>query len=413
MQAICLAVGDELTSGQTTDTNSGHLATQLARLGIATLEHRTVRDSLDALVAAIRDAARRAEVVLITGGLGPTADDLTRQAIADVLGEQLVLDDRCLEQIEDFFARRGRPMKPANRVQAMRPLSAEAMDNPIGTAPGIAARLGQARIFAMPGVPREMRRMFAQQVTPRLPAGQGSILFSQLHVAGMGESDVGATIADLMHRQGDLLVGTTASGGMVSIRLIARGDDAGQAEARSREMLDEIARRLGDHVVGEGDCKLPQAVGQLLDQAGQSLATAESCTGGLIAQNLTAIPGASAFFRGGIVAYDNAVKQDLLDVDAATLEAEGAVSQAVAEQMAVGARRRIGADWAISVTGIAGPTGGTEDKPVGTVWIGLAGPDGAQAFGHQLPGDRAHVRLRTMMAALAHLRMALLAARDT
>ncbi|MFP4354628.1 MAG: competence/damage-inducible protein A [Phycisphaerae bacterium] len=408
MQAILLAVGDELTSGQTVDTNSGYLAMQLAQLGIATVEHRTVRDNLATLTGAITEAAARAELVLVTGGLGPTADDLTRQALADAMGDRLVLHEPSLREIEAFFRRRGREMKVANNVQAMLPASAEPLVNPIGTAPGIAAELAGAKVFCMPGVPREMQKMFAEQIQPRLPAGTGRIVFAQMHIAGMGESDVGTAIADLMHREGDLLVGTTASGGMVSIRVTARGQDERAARAAARKVLDEISGRLGPAVVGEDDCKLPQAVANLLIEKGQTLATAESCSGGLIAKVLTDTAGASDYFRGSIVAYHNEIKQKLLGVDTETLEQNGAVSEPVALQMADGAREALGVDWAISVTGIAGPAGGSEQKPVGTVWIGLAGPDGTSAWRHQLPGDRGHVRLRTLMAALSRLRNALL-----
>ena len=411
MKAILLAVGDELTSGQTLDTNSAWLAQELARVGVAVLEHHTVRDVRSAIAQALQRACERAEIVLVTGGLGPTPDDLTRQALADAMGVKLILDEPSLQVIESFFLRRGRQMIPENRVQATFPEGSRPLPNPIGTAPGIAARLGGAMVFVMPGVPREMKKMYTEHVRTKLPHQKGAILFSQVHVADRGESDVGAIIADLMVREGDVVVGTTASGGQVTIRITARGNGVADAESKCVQVAAEIRRRLGRDVVGEGDVTLASVVGVLLKRKGQTLSTAESCTGGMLGQMLTDVSGASEFFRGGIVAYDNTVKHALLGVDEALLNEHGAVSEPVARAMAEGCRARLGSDWAISVTGIAGPTGGTDQKPVGTVYIGLAGPGGTEVQLRNLPGERAQVRLRTAMAALNMLRLRLLETR--
>ncbi len=408
MNAVLLSIGDELTSGQTVDTNSAWLARQLAGLGIRVLRHATVADRQGDICNTLRDSAAMADLVLVTGGLGPTADDLTRQALAEALGRELVTDEDSLKQIEEFFARRNRKMNPGNAIQAMLPAGAKVLANPIGTAPGIAARLGQADIYLMPGVPREMRKMFSEQILPRLDAENSVILFSTVHLAGMGESDVGATIEDLMVREGDVVVGTTASGGMVSARITVRAASAEQARTLTERTVCEIRRRLGDHVFGQDQTTLAGAVGELLQQKAQTLATAESCTGGLIGKLLTDVPGSSAHYRGTVVAYENDVKSSLLEVGEQILREHGAVSGPVARAMAQGARKRIGADWAISTTGIAGPSGGSDQKPVGLVYIGIAGPEGCEVFKRHYPGDRETMRLRTALGALNELRMQLL-----
>jgi nicotinamide-nucleotide amidase len=390
------------------DTNSAWLAQQLGRKGLRVVEHRTVRDAQADIVEALSAAADRARIVLVTGGLGPTADDLTRQALAEALGVDLEIDQPSLDKIQAFFARRNRPMNPGNRIQAMCPRGAEILDNPIGTAPGICATLGEASVYCMPGVPREMRKMYAEIVAPRLPDGTGAILYSSLHVAGMGESDVAAAIKDLMVRDGDVIVGTTASGGMVSARITAHGDCIDRARGHIEATVAEIRRRLGQAVVGQDQTTLAAAVGELLSRRGQTLATAESCTGGLIAELITDVPGSSGWFRGSVVAYDNEIKQAMLEVERQLLIDHGAVSEPVARAMAEGVRRKLDCDWAVSTTGIAGPTGGTDEKPVGLVFVGIAGPGDTIVHRHNYPGDRSTMRLRTALGVLNHLRLVLL-----
>jgi len=417
MRAILLSVGSELVCGQTVDTNSAYLAQELGRAGIETVEHLTVGDDAAALAAALRRAADAAELVVVTGGLGPTADDVTREALAAAMGAELVEDPASVEHIAAFFRRRGRTMAPANRRQALLPTGAEALDNPAGTAPGISARLGRARVFVLPGVPHEMRRMFAEQVAGRLPPGGAARAARVVHTFGAGESDVGARLETLMRADGPVRVGTTVAAGLVSVRIWARGASPDEAAARAEQTVAEVRRRLGDLVVGEDDETMAEVVGRALRQAGQTLATAESCTGGLIGQMITAVPGSSDYYLGGVVAYANAVKQRELDVPAALLAEHGAVSEPVARAMAAGCRARFAADWALGVTGIAGPAGGTADKPVGLVFVGLAGPEEAgdrdtpggpagrvDVQRHVFPGTRDHVRLRAALTALNMLR---------
>lgn len=419
MRAVILAVGDELVAGETIDTNSAYLARELAAVGIETVAHWTVADDQARLVAALRAAAEQADVVLVSGGLGPTPDDVTRQAVAEATGTDLKLDEAQLRRIEsrlqsrcngtgdlEFFRRRGREMVAANRIQAMIPAGAEALGNERGTAAGIAGRVGRARLFVVPGVPHEMRWMFQHRVRPRLPAGTGVILYRVLHTFGMGESDVAARISDLIWRSGDVTVGTTVSAGLVSVRVTSRAATAEQAQRQAQQTTQALRARLGDLVVGEGEATPAGAVGEALAAAGQTVSVAESCTGGLVGEMITSVPGASGYFRGAVVAYDNAVKESLLGVPGDLLNEHGAVSGPVAAAMAEGCRRRFGTDWAVAITGIAGPTGGTESKPVGLVYVALASPAGTSVQRHVFPGDRPTIRRRAALAALNGLRLA-------
>jgi nicotinamide-nucleotide amidase len=411
MNAIIISVGEELTSGQTINTNSAFLAKRLAERGIRTLEHCTVSDDRAATAEAIARAAASVEVVLVTGGLGPTEDDLTRHALADALGTELVIDPKRLSHLEEWFRSRGRAMVASNRVQAMVPRGAEALDNRMGTAPGLAATIKGAKVFVMPGVPNEMRVMYDEVIVPRLPQGAGAIAFKVVHTYGAGESDVGTKIADLMRRDTNPLVGTTVAAGMVSIRIQARDTDAERAAAAARQMADEVRRRLGDIVVGEDDETMAAVVGALLRKAGAKLTTAESCTGGLLGEMITAVSGSSDYYLGGVVAYANEVKQQFLDVGEALLREHGAVSEPVAAAMAEGCRKRFGSDWAIGVTGVAGPAGGTEEKPVGLVFVSLAGAGGTEVVRSQFPGSREIIRLRASLMGMNMLRKRLVAGR--
>lgn len=409
MRASIVSIGNELTTGQSLDTNSRFLAQELASIGVEVIEHRTVADERKLISDALRQLAKTSDVVIASGGLGPTEDDLTRQALADALGTKLELHHPSWRQLQEFFARRGRKMVDSNRVQAMVPTGADALENPIGTAPGLYAQIDGARVFVTPGVPSEMRKMFREQVLPRLPRTDSVITFSLLHTYGLGESDIGEKIADIMRRTGPVTVGTTAAAGIVSIRLISRGETQQQADEQAEEARNELAGRLGDYLVGDGEWSMARCVGELLTDAGETFATAESCTGGLVGEMMTDVPGSSSYFRGGIIAYCNELKESQLGVARQTLVDKGAVSEPVAAEMAQGSRDRLQSDWAVGITGIAGPGGGTEEKPVGLVWIGLAGPDGfLKTHRHVFPGDREVVRHRTAMAAMNYLRLQLL-----
>ena len=411
MEAIILSVGNELTAGQTLDTNAAWLSQQLSELGIGVLRHVTLADELEPIRRELERACEQADVVLISGGLGPTVDDLTRQALAEAMGVPLELREEFVERIRAFFTARSRSMPETNVVQAQFPAGSEPIANTCGTAPGIRARCKRAAIFAMPGVPREMREMYRRDVRPRLipQTGGAAILAATLNCFGAGESDIAEKIVDLMERGKNPAVGTTARQGVIGVRILARGSRHDEARALLDEMVNEVRRRLGPLVFGRDDETLASAVAQLLTSAGKTIATAESCTGGLIAKRLTDIPGSSVYFRDGVVTYANEAKTRLLGVPAELIERHGAVSAPVAEAMALGCRQRSRTDFAISVTGIAGPQGGTPDKPVGLVYIGLARESDCQVTPHRF-GEflgRGEIRDRTCNTALNRLRLRL------
>jgi len=412
MIAQLISIGNELTSGQTVDTNSAWLAQRLAEFGVTCVRHQTVADEREPVCHAIADAAARSDLVIITGGLGPTPDDLTRQALADALGVELVLHAPSLAHVERYFADRGRPMHDGNRVQAMVPVGAEALHNANGTAPGISARLQNARVYCLPGVPREMRAMFDAHERPAVEhaAAGGAILIHVLRTMGMSESEVGHRLKDLMRRDRNPTVGTSAEELIISIRIVSSGASRDEAGAQLERDVEEVRRRLGHVVFGEGDDTLSTAVGRLLIERGLTVSTAESCTGGLIAKRLTDVSGSSAYFERGFITYANEAKRELLGVSEEDLRAHGAVSQRVARTMADGCRERSGADVAVSCTGIAGPTGGAAEKPIGLVFIGLALPEKTTVvrllLGETLTRDQ--VRDRTAKCALNLLRLKLL-----
>lgn len=403
-----MSIGNELTLGQTVDTNSAWLSQRLAEIGVHVVLHTTVADETEPLTEEIRRASALADLVLITGGLGPTEDDITRDALAGVMGVGLELHQPSLEQIRSFFAQRNRPMPEANVVQAMFPRGSMPIENTCGTAPGIHAKVGRAMIFVMPGVPREMRVMYERDVLPSLwPLAGGAVILARtLHTFGEGESTIGERIRDLMKRGLNPTVGTTAQQGIISVRIHAAGANRDEASTLLETTASEIKRRLGSLVFGQDDETLWGVVVRELIARRQTVATAESCTGGLIAKSLTDVPGSSEAFLEGVVTYSNAAKTRLLGVPAELIAAHGAVSRPVAEAMAINCRRLSGTDFALSVTGIAGPGGGTPDKPVGLVFIGLADSKGCDVHELRLGSClvREEIRDRTCKSALNLLR---------
>ncbi len=413
MQAVILSIGDELALGQTVDTNAAWLSARLAERGIGTLLHLTVADDRRAIVDALKLAVRDGDLVIVTGGLGPTEDDLTRLALAELLGVELVLDDQSVKRIAGFFERRGRPMVERNKVQAMCPAGARMLDNPVGTAPGIAAEYDGVTIWSVPGVPHEMRTLYARHIEPQLPAEAGRVILSaKINTFGKGESDVAQRLGDLMARERNPKVGTTVSAGIVSVRIRSEFATIEQAQRQLDRAIDQVQTCLGEIVFGRDETTLAQALGDLLRQRGRTLATCESCTGGLVGKMLTEAAGASDFYLGGWITYANTAKARL-GVPMDLLERHGAVSEPVACAMAECAAVASGADEAVSITGIAGPGGGTDHKPVGTVWMALARRDptgaiSAEAVRHMWPGDRATIRRRAALGALNMVRLALM-----
>jgi nicotinamide-nucleotide amidase len=381
MRAEIIAIGSELVSGQSLDTNSQWLSRELAALGIPVVFHTTIGDDLEDHVAALRLAAARVGLVITTGGLGPTQDDLTRDALARLAGVSLKEDPASLEAVRALFARRNRPMAERNRVQALFPEGSEPLPNPVGTAPGIWMEHGQALIAALPGIPSEMRVMFPQQVLPRLRRRLGItrvLVHRKINLFGRGESDIEAEAMDLTARGRVPEVGITAHEATISFRIAGEGATQEQAVQDTEPTAALIRQRFGELVLGEGTTDVPEAVLAELERTGLTLALAESCTGGFMAHLITAVPGVSPYFLGGAVAYSNASKTALLGVPESLIRAHGAVSPEVAAAMAAGARLCFGADLAVSSTGVAGPTGGSEEKPVGLVYLGLSTADGVQ-----------------------------------
>lgn len=403
ISAELVATGAELLIGRTVNTHAQRLGLALAPLGLGLSRETTLRDDPDAIAGAVREALARSTVVFVTGGLGPTCDDLTREALASALGRGIVADEPSLAAIRERCARLSQPMTDSRARQAGMLEGATALSNPVGAAPGQRIELDGGRVlFVLPGPPREFEAILAEHVLPwlrrRFPGA--AVAERVLMVCGLGESDVIERFASAGFDPAPLELAYCAGPGQLEIRLTgAPGSEAvlEAATARAKEAL-------GDNVYAETREDLAVVVGRRLRSAGLTVGTAESCTGGLVAQCLTAVPGSSAWFRGAIVAYANDVKERLLDVPAGLLAAHGAVSEPVARAMAEGARRRLGTDIALATTGVAGPDGGTPEKPVGLVWWALADAKGTLSRSRRFPGDRGLIRRWTAQFALDLLR---------
>lgn len=424
MRGAIISIGTELTTGACVDTNAAWLAVELTRRGVAVVRHVTVGDDASAIADAMRGAVADADVVICTGGIGPTPDDRTRCGAAQALNVPLEEHPAALAQVRAFFERWQRPMSARNRTQALIPAGCSVLPNARGTAPGFWHDGDAARLFVLPGVPVEMKAMFAQAVAPLVDPGGGvgaggvgsCARVARLLTFGASEARVGDMLADMMAAERNPSLGTTASGAVITVRIVAYGRDAATADRLVDGDVAEVRRRLGHAVFGADEDTLQDAVARLLIAQGRTIATAESCTGGLLAKRLTDVPGASGYFLRGVVAYANDAKTALLGVPGDVIASEGAVSEAVARAMADGCRRLAGSDLAVSITGIAGPDGGSPpDRPVGLVYIGVADRDGVAVrrfvFGSHL--TRAEVRDRSCKTALNLVRLQLLDAAPT
>lgn len=410
MDAEVLTVGTELLLGFTLDTNATEMGRMLAAAGVRVRRRDTVGDEAGAVQGAVREALARTGVVIVSGGLGPTGDDLTRAAVAELFGARLVRDAGWLAHLEELYRARGIPMAAANASQADVPEGATLLPNPVGTAPGLWLEREGTLAILLPGVPKEMRALMEREVLPRLAAraaaGPRTVVRSRtIRTTGISESMLADAFGDYRKLIGERVsLAFLPSLAGTDLRFTVWDAPEGEADALLARAVDLVRPKMGEHSYGEGEDDLAAVLLRALEAAGARLAVAESCTGGILGARLTAVPGSSRVFLGGVVAYADDVKLGHLGVSADVLAAHGAVSEAVARQMAEGAARGFGADAAIAITGIAGPDGGTPAKPVGTVWIATRWRDATRAFTFVFPGDREDVRHRSAQWAMDRLR---------
>jgi nicotinamide-nucleotide amidase len=406
LKAEIIAIGSELLTPLRTDTNSLWLTERLNSVGIQVKAKTIVGDDESRLEEAIKDALRRSDLIISTGGLGPTEDDITRKVFARVTARQLLLDYDVLAEIRQRFASRGYQMTPNNERQALIPTGATVLPNPNGTAPGIKMNQDGKLIILLPGPPREMKPMFNDHVWPELEKMSRGIRISTrtLRVTGLGESAMDDLIAPVYRHYTNPATTVLFTDSDLEIHLTASAETAQRAEVLADELAEKLADKLGHYVYSTNGESMEEVVGHRLALKGYTIATAESCTGGLIAERITRIPGASQYFLGGIVSYTEGAKSALLGVGPELLERRGVVSGDVAEAMAGGAKQRFGSTIGLSITGIAGPGGGTEQTPVGTVYVGIADDVGTQNRRLILPGDRHLIRWRASQAALEMVR---------
>jgi len=406
MRAEIIAIGSELLTPYRLDTNSLFLTDGLNQVGIRVVHKAVVGDSLDDMRASFRQALDRADLIVACGGLGPTDDDRTREAVADLLSRKLELNEGVLRHIQELFRRFGRVMPEINRRQAMVPEGATVIPNPRGSAPGLWIEASGHIVILLPGVPSELRAMFEQEIRPRLTRlGHDERLFTRdLRITGLPESEVEQRVSPLYALYPDTETTILASPPGIQLHPRVWSRDPAQANQILDEMVKRMALALGEHIYSTEGEAMEEVVARALTENRATIAVAESCTGGLLAERLTNIPGSSSYFLGGVVCYSNELKSSLVDVPAELIESKGAVSPEVALALADGIRKRTGATIGVGVTGIAGPGGGTPEKPVGLVHIGIADERGPRERRFQFPGDRERIRMHASQTALDSVR---------
>ena len=406
MNAEIIAIGSEMLTPQRVDTNSLFLTEQLNSIGVEVTMKAVVGDSLNRLAEAIRCAMKRAEIVVLSGGLGPTEDDVTRDAVAMLLDRREIFDASIARKLEERFVRAGRTMSEVNRRQAFVIEGADVLPNDRGTAPGQWLEESGVVIILLPGPPHELKAMFTRQCLPRLArlAPKQAIHTLILRVAGMAESDLDQLISPVYKKYENPATTVLAAAGDIQVHLRARCATDAEAMALIAEVAGPIELLLGDRIYSRNGDPLEVVVGQMLRKVPATLSVAESCTGGLLGERITSVPGSSEYFLGGLITYTNRMKTEWLGVPEQTLAQFGAVSAETAEAMAAGVRRRTGSTYAISITGVAGPDAGGEEAPVGTVYIGVADAAGCQVHHRIFMGDRARIRAFAAQLALDHLR---------
>jgi nicotinamide-nucleotide amidase len=408
-RAVVLSTGDEITTGKIVDTNSNYLADKLAEIGVDLVAVLTVGDVPERLEWAWRSAIAMGDVVISTGGIGPTADDLTTETVARIAGRKLWMSEEVVENIRRLFASIGRPMPENNKKQALFPEGAEIIPNPLGTAPGfrlaIAHNERTSELIVLPGVPREMKPMMEDWVIPWIKRNRGSTQIYAVRTFqtfGISESALDEAVAGLI-KPDEARVAFRASFPQISLRITVEGEP-GEAERKLEELAGRVRARLAENIYAEGETTMEEVVCRLMSERRLRVALAESCTGGLIGHRITNVAGSSRYFKGDLVTYSNDLKMNILGVSEETLSKHGAVSEECVREMAAGARRRAGADVAIATSGIAGPEGGTPDRPVGTVCVALDADGTSIARRYQLRGTRDWIKLLTSQIALDWLR---------
>ncbi len=419
MIAEIVSTGDEVLTGAVADSNAAFIAARLYEIGIPVGRHVCVGDDLERLTAVLRESADRADVAVVTGGLGPTVDDITAMGAARAAGEKLQPNSTARAYIEEFFKRFGRRLSDSDAKQSEMPVSARPILNPVGTAPGFTMTMGGCRFYFLPGVPFEMRRMMGDSVIVELQAQcaddktRGFYREKRLSLFGLPEAHVNERLADLTESPGDVKLGMLAEFPVIHVKLAAQGRDPEGMEARIEKAAAEVRQRVGAYVFSDSGQTMEEVVGALLTEHCATLALAESCTGGLIAHRVTNVAGSSDYFVFSAVTYANAAKINLLGVSPDTIEAHGAVSEETAREMAEGVRRVAGADYGLSVSGIAGPGGGSPEKPVGMVCIGLCGPGHSFSRHYKFPFENRMANKRIFAeTALDRLRRTLIGAGD-
>ena len=407
MIAELVTTGSELLLGQIVNTNAAYMARELNKIGVDVCFQTTVGDNRERMKEVLSHALSRADLVITSGGLGPTRGDITKEVSAEVMGRNMALNEECAARLKSYFARIGREMTENNLRQAMIPEGAHVFINHAGTAPGVAMEANGKLLANLPGPPSEMKDMLHRSLLPYLAEkyGVSAVTIARvLHTFGIGESMLETKLDDLILAQKNPTLALLVRPTGVIVRITAKAENEEAARRLIAPLEKEIRLRLGDFVYGADDETMEEAVGRELKSRRLFVATAESCTGGLVASRLTDVAGSSEYVKGGVVSYTNEVKTDVLAVDRDMLAREGAVSEAVARAMAEGVRRKLGADFGVSTTGLAGPGGGTEETPVGTVFIAVAGSEGTTAQKCFFTGRREQVKFRASQAALAALR---------
>jgi len=410
MIAEIITIGDELLYGQTLDTNAAYIGEGLTALGIEVKYKSAVGDDVKEIAAAVKLAMERSDIVITTGGLGPTPDDVSKKAICDYFGRKLVLHEDILRKVENWYAKKGVEMPEIVRSQALLPEGTKPLSNDWGTAPGIFLEEKGKLFFALPGVPIEMERIFDSGIVPilkeRIPGGR-VIAFRKIRTAGISEARLHEKLSSILEESGDVGIAFLPTSSGVDLRLTIKSNNPTEAQRKLDDFEKKIQGKLERYIYGAGEETLEKAVGDLLREKKLTVAVAESCTGGLLGKKITNISGSSDYFLGGVISYSDELKMKLLGVPKEILEKEGAVSEKCALSMAEGVRKLTGADYGISITGIAGPTGGTVDKPVGLVYIGIAGDKGSSARKYVFTKERELNRELSAQTALNLLRLEL------